>query len=75
MNTGAISRGYRKVPYPAENLLHIFKKHDCRLILSSDSHSIDTLDFGFDEAKIMLREIGFAHIYILNNGQFVKEEL
>ncbi len=72
VNTGAISRGYRTKPYPNENLLHIIKKEGGRVILSSDSHSIDTLDFGFDDAKKQLKEIGFKFVYTIKNGEFVK---
>lgn len=72
VNTGAISRGVRTSVYPNENLLYILKKLGARLILSSDSHSIDTLDFGFNEAKKQLRDIGFTHLFTLHNGEFVK---
>ncbi len=73
VNTGAISRGYRTAPYPATNLLHIIKKEGGRVILSSDSHSKDTLIFGFSEAKKLLKDIGFEFIYTLRNGEFVKD--
>ena len=75
VNTGAISRGYRTAPYPAQNLLHVLNKHNVRLVLSSDSHSTDTLDFGFDEAKLILKDTGFKQIYNLYGGNFVAEEL
>ncbi len=73
VNTGAISRNYRKTPYPSEFLLHILKKHDAKVMLSSDSHSIKTLDCHFEETKKMLSSIGFEHIYTIYNNQFVKE--
>ena len=60
VNTGAVARGYRTSPYPAENLLYILKQRNCKLILSSDSHSADTLDFYFDNALKLLRDIGFC---------------
>lgn len=75
VNTGAISRGYRSAPYPAENLLYILMEHDTPLILSSDSHSTDTLDFGFEDAKLLLRDAGIKKIYILSGGKFVSEEI
>ena len=75
VNTGAISRGYRSKPYPAENLLYILKKHNACLVLSSDSHAIETLDFGFEEAKEPLRDVGFTKTYYLYGGKFVAEEL
>lgn len=75
VNTGAISRGLRTSVYPNENLLHILKKLDAGLILSSDSHNIDTLDFGFNEAKKYLKDIGFTHLFTLYNGKFVKYDI
>ena len=75
VNTGAIARGYRTNPYPQENLLHLMKKEDAKLVLSSDSHSADILDFGFDEAKKMLLDIGFKHTYVLYNGEWIKDEI
>lgn len=75
VNTGAISRGYRTSPYPAENLLHILKKNGAKLILASDSHDIKTLDFGFDSARQYLKDIGFQYVYVLYNNNFVKDFL
>lgn len=72
VNTGAISRGLRMSPYPAENLLYILKKNDAGIILSSDSHSIETLDFGFKEAKHYLKDIGFQYLYVLSDNVFIK---
>lgn len=73
VNTGAISRGYRTTPYPNENLLYIIKKEGGKLILSSDSHSTDTLDYGFCNAKKLLNDIGFEFVYTLYNNEFVKD--
>lgn len=75
VNTGAISRGYRQTPYPSENLLHVLKKLDARLILSSDSHNKDTLDFRFAETTQYLKDIGFTHLYTLYNGAFVPYDI
>lgn len=75
VNTGAVSRGYRTKPYPSENLLYIIKKEGGRVILSSDSHSADTLDFWFSEAKKMLKDIGFRCVYTFSNGEFVRENI
>ncbi len=75
VNTGAIARGYRKSPYPAENLLYILKEKECKLILSSDSHKVDTLDFYFEEAKKLLRHIGFDCVYEFHGGVMKKISL
>lgn len=71
VNTGAISRNVRTAPYPSEALLHILKKTNTRLILSSDSHQADTLDFGFEDAKLLLKDVGFKELYTLYNGEFI----
>lgn len=75
VNTGAISRGYRTSVYPNENLLYTLKKLGARLILSSDSHDKSTLDFGFEEAKKQLKDIGFTHLFTLQRGEFVKYDI
>ena len=75
VNTGAISRGYRKNPYPSEELLHILKKEDAKIILSSDSHNQETLDYAFCETSEMLKDIGFKHRYVSSNSEFKKVEL
>ena len=75
VNTGAISRGYRKTPYPHEKLLHIIKKEGGRLILNSDSHNINTLDFHFTEARQLLKDVGINEIYHFVDSNFVKENI
>ena len=75
VNTGAISRGYRKTPYPQEELLHTLLNLDGKIVLSSDSHSADTLDFAFDETKKYLYDIGFRYVYVLCDGGFQKDFL
>ena len=73
VNTGAMSRGIRTSPYLGERLLHILKKRGSKLMLASDSHSMDTLDAYFDDMKYMLRNIGFDCVYELNKGEFIKK--
>ena len=48
INTGAMARGYRTTPYPAENWLKEMVKNQGRLILSSDCHDKNYLTYGFD---------------------------
>lgn len=49
INTGAIHRGYRTRQYPDDFLIEYFKSQNVKLILSSDSHSTDTLCCGFEK--------------------------
>lgn len=36
-----------------------------RITLSSDSHGKETLDYGFDDAKALLRDVGFTQTFVL----------
>lgn len=75
VNTGAISRGYRTTPYPHTDILHALKKVGARVMLCSDSHHASTLDFGFDEARALLKEVGFSSLVTLRHGVFTDEDI
>lgn len=47
INTGAISRGYRKEPYPEGWILEILKKNGVKICRNSDAHAKEFLLFGF----------------------------
>lgn len=72
VNTGAICSGYRNTPYPSESLLYTLKNLDAKLILSSDAHNAENLDYHFTETKKYLYDIGFRHLYTLHDGKFIK---
>lgn len=75
VNTGAMARGMRTAPYPHERLLHIILKNGGKLVLSSDSHEIKTLDFEFENTRLLLKDIGFNCVYALFDGEFQKDLL
>lgn len=52
INTGAISRGWRSVPYPSPFITDYLKSAGCRFILSSDSHCAENIGFGFKDIII-----------------------
>ena len=51
---GAISRGYRKEPYPSLEMIKLIKERGGKLILSSDSHRKENLAVGFSEWEKLL---------------------
>lgn len=75
INTGAMARGYRTKPYPAENLLHILNKEKAKIIITTDCHSAEKLDFSMSETADYLKDIGFKYQYVLSGGKFTKQEL
>ena len=72
LNTGAIARGLRTVPYPSATLLRETLARGGRVILSSDSHHRDNLTFWFDEAVELLRSLGFKSIVQFVRGGFTE---
>jgi len=49
INTGAMSRGYRTVPYPAPEIIEYLRARGAKFLLSGDSHSADTLCYRFGD--------------------------
>lgn len=70
MNTGAISRKVKGVPYPADFLLPEILHHGGKVILSSDAHRAENIAFWFDEAVELLKANGFTSIVQLRGGTF-----
>ncbi len=69
INTGAMSRGNRTIPYPTPEILALIKKHGGKIAFSSDCHDKNFLDFGFDKAVKLALSQGFKeHAVITKNG-------
>jgi len=75
LNTGGVYRGYRKDFYPAERELAYWLKLGGDVIITSDAHDTTGLCFGFDEARNILRELGFERQAVLSERGFVLERL
>ncbi|MBQ5772957.1 MAG: histidinol-phosphatase [Clostridia bacterium] len=65
INTGAVSRGYRRTPYPVPILLRRIAEKGGRVIFGSDSHSKETLLFGRSEAIHLARAAGIGSMTCL----------
>lgn len=66
INTGAISRGYRKGPYPDDNMIDIIAKSGKPFAICSDSHSVNTVDFGLEKERERLEKKGYKYIKSLS---------
>ncbi len=66
INTGAMSRGVRTVPYPTVELLQMINVNGGSIIISSDCHDKSYLDFGFETAAELAKQAGFGSAKILN---------
>ena len=69
INTGAMARGVRSVPYPSPEILKMIKMHGGEIMLSSDCHDKNYLDFAFDKAAVLARKTGFARSAVIKNGK------
>ena len=75
VNTGAIARGYKSTPYPAENILNIMKENGFGAVISTDCHNKDFLDNRMEEARELLIKAGFRSRYILTDQGFTETEI
>lgn len=75
VNTGAMFRCHNPTPYPAGFILKFLNEHNMRITLSSDSHSTDSLDYGFHEVLDIIRQAGYNELYFLDNGEFKPHEI
>lgn len=69
INTGAMARGVRSVPYPSPEILKMIKKHGGEIMLSSDCHDKNFLDFAFCEAADLARKTGFTRAAVIKKGE------
>lgn len=73
LNSGAIFRGYRDTPYPANFLLREILQRGGSVCLSSDAHSTAAIGFRFAEGLDLLRAIGFRSVAVWRNGRFEEQ--
>ena len=70
VNTGAMSRGYRKTPYPSAPLLKEILRRGGRITVSSDAHSSEAIAYAFREAEELLISLGYHEIWELSDTGF-----
>lgn len=75
INTGAVARGLKTVPYPSVEILEMIKSAGGKIILSSDCHDKNYLDFGFDTAVNLAKTVGFTRRSVIKDGEFSEIEL
>ena len=70
INTGAISRNWRTVPYPAPFLLKAIRERGGRVCITSDSHHKDTITCAFPQAAELAGSCGFREVWVLTKNGF-----
>ena len=70
INTGAIARGHRKGPYPAEFILRHIAERGGRVMINSDCHTAKGINTYFPEAVEYARFCGIKELTVMKNGKF-----
>ena len=70
VNTGAISRKYRTMPYPAENLLNLLRELGGKVCFSSDAHFSGAVGYAFDRAFALVQKCGFREVAFMTKQGF-----
>ncbi len=63
INTGALARGY-DVLYPGEYCLELMKEKNIPVIINSDCHNAEKIDFGFERAIEAAKKAGYTEQFI-----------
>lgn len=69
INTGAMSRGYRKEPYPDAYALRWIAANGGKVMLTADAHRKDDLMFGFREAASIAKSCGVGGLVVPDSGK------
>ena len=70
INTGAISRGYRKTPYPAIDIMRYLAENGGTAVITSDSHSTDGLGCAYELAYKLAEEAGLPLVNRVGKIEF-----
>ena len=60
INTGAMAKGWKSSPYPAPWILKYITSKGGSVIINSDCHKAEFLDFAFDEALALAKSCGVS---------------
>ncbi len=75
INTGAISRGYRKKPYPSEVILRRMAELGCKVTVTTDCHSADSILCHYNVAIELAKECGIRELYLPKEGKLIPYKL
>ena len=70
INTGAISRGYRTLPYPYDFILKRMAEIGAKITLTTDCHSARDILCFYDEAVEYAKSCGVKELYFPKDGEF-----
>ena len=75
LNTGAIARGYRGLPYPQMEFLKEFKNCGFGAVITTDCHDKNFIDCHYNQSKELLLAAGFKTHFVLTCNGFTEQKL
>lgn len=75
INVGAITRGYRTTPYPADFILSEINRLGGKIVISGDCHNKENLGDCLDFALEYAKKCGFKERFILTENGFEPETI
>ena len=73
LNTSGTLPGRCGEMYPSDRILKEIQIKGGRVIITSDCHKKELLDYGFDVAIEKLKSIGFKSVCTISKGKFIEE--
>ncbi len=75
VNTGAVARGVKELPYPAPFLLQHAAKRGANMVITTDCHNKNLLGASFEQSVELMRSAGFSSMAVWENGAFAQRAL
>lgn len=75
VNTGGMFRGCCDTQYPDDALLRLVHDLDGGVILSSDAHAAESIDYAFTAMEDKLRRLGFKEVKEMRKGGLITTAL
>ena len=71
INTGAVARGLMSELYPSPQFLEYLKEAGVPVCINTDSHKVDTIDFGLDSSMEYAKKAGYDELSYPVEGKLV----
>lgn len=75
MNSGAMARGYRNSPYPSIELLKLIYEANGKILINTDCHHKEYLDYGMQICLDLAKQIGFKTLEMFNGKNFESKNI
>lgn len=75
MNSGAMARRYRNSPYPSIELLKLIYEANGKILINTDCHHKEYLDYGMQICLDLAKQIGFKTLEMFNGKNFESKNI